>query len=170
MERWACKVAQGAPDVQGEQRVLHLADGANEWTALREPDPYPADKPATRFVCGVTSEFSTFTVGAPKPSSTAPGIVNRSLILRIEPSVRSVTLSAGDRVALAVDVYGRQKILDNSLADDVVFEWEGDGDFNGEGREVVYTAPDSPGTHTVTVSFANDSDCAAHRDGAKCEA
>ena len=36
---------------------------------------------------------------------------------RIEPSIRSVKLSAGDEVVLSVEVWGRQGLLDNGLAD-----------------------------------------------------
>ncbi len=92
-------------------------------------------------------------------------------ILRIEPSIRSIALSAGDKVRLSVDVYGRQGVLDNRLADDIEFEWRDGGDkFSGNGRSVTYTAPESPGSYTVTASFPNASGCVAHRDGAKREA
>ena len=41
-----------------------------------------------------------------------------------------VTVSPGDEVRLAVDIYGAQDILDNSLGDGIAFDW-GDGDAGG---------------------------------------
>ena len=96
--------------VDGEQRVLHLADGASEWTVLAEPDPYPETYPESQFVCGIATDFSTFVVAVLTPR------IGTALILRIEPSIKSATVSAGDRIRLSVDVYGRQNILDNRLA------------------------------------------------------
>ena len=152
--------------VDGEQRVLHLADGASEWTVLAEPDPYPDTYPESQFVCGIATEFSTFVVAVLTPR------IGTALILRIEPSIKSATVSAGDRIRLSVDVYGRQNILDNRLAADIEFEWRGNGNgsFSGDGREVIYAAPDSPGSYTVTVGFANAFDCEANREGSKCSA
>ena len=152
--------------VEGEQRVFHLTDGASEWTVLAEPDPYPGAYPDSHFVCGIATEFSTFVVGVLTPR------LGTAMILRIEPSIRSATVSARDRIRLSVDVYGRQNILDNRLADGIEFEWDAgaNGNFHGDGREVIYTAPDSPGRYTVMVSFANRSDCEAAREGSKCSA
>ena len=77
-------------------------------------------------------------------------------VLRIEPRIQAVTVAAGDRVALDVMVYGRQDILDNELANRVSFEWSdvgSGGEFDGSGRQVLYTAPKSPGKYTVSVSI-----------------
>ena len=86
-------------------------------------------------------------------------------ILRIEPSIRSVKLSAGDEVSLSVEVWGRQGLLDNGLADkapsdgrpEIVWSSSGDGTF-AEGRvraewrdgvandrEVTFVAPERAG-------------------------
>ncbi len=72
-------------------------------------------------------------------------------VSRIEPTIRSVTVSAGDEVTLSVDVYGLQNAKDNSLGSE--FEWSVDGTADadlGSTREIDYTAPSSPGTYTVT--------------------
>ena len=156
--------------VTGEQRVIHLGDGENaRWRTLDEPGTYPDAYPRARFICGVATEFSIFTVVIRTPPSV---LGTAGLILRIEPSIRSAMVSTGDRLRLSVEVYGRQNILDNGLADGVDFDWDddADGNFSGNGREVIYTAPDSPGSYTVTVSFANASDCEANREGSKCSA
>ena len=76
-------------------------------------------------------------------------------ISRIEGTIRSVTVSAGDTVMLSVDVYGLQNAKDNSITGN--FEWtlEGgsiEGDDNG--REITYVAPSSPGSFDVTASLS----------------
>ena len=103
---------------------------------------------------------------------------------RIEPSIRSVKLSAGDEVSLSVEVWGRQGLLDNGLADkapsdgrpEIVWSSSGDGTF-AEGRvraewrdgvandrEVTFVAPSNPGTVTVTASLADSAECLAQQE------
>ena len=105
-------------------------------------------------------------------------------ILRIEPSIRSVKLSAGDEVSFSVEVWGRQGLLDNGLADkapsdgrpEIVWSSNGDGTF-AEGRvrtdwrdgvandrEVKFVAPSNPGTVTVTASLLDSADCLAQQE------
>lgn len=78
-------------------------------------------------------------------------------ISRIEGTIRSVTVSAGDEVTLSVDVYGLQNVKDNGLKDAAHIEWSGDGvpsGDDGEGREITYTAPSSPGAYDVKASLS----------------
>ena len=78
----------------------------------------------------------------------------RARISRIEPTIRSVTVSGGDEVRLSVDVYGAQDLKDNSLGN-VGFIWEdggAGGSFLGNGREVTYTAPNQSGAYTISVA------------------
>ena len=91
-------------------------------------------------------------------------------VLRIEPTVRGITVSAGDQVRLEILVYGRQDLLDNELAGLVDFDWDDDsagGKFAGAGRDVSYTAPERPGTYTVSVEidrlqcFGDEDQCRA---------
>ncbi len=99
-------------------------------------------------------------------------------IYRIAPEITSVTLKAGEQVRLAVEVYGIQNILDNGLADNdngVSFSWSDarGGTFsestsfagrqNGhhDDRQVLYTAPNSPGTTTVTAKLGVGNGCYA---------
>ena len=94
-------------------------------------------------------------------------------ILRIEPTISAVTVSSGDEVRFAVDVYGAQNILDNSLGDGVTFDWsDGDagGDLDGDGREVTYTAPDRPGIFTITIAAPSESCRAPLTDEVRCTA
>ena len=112
-------------------------------------------------------------------------------ILRIEPTIRGVTLDAGQTVRLDVAVYGRQDIRDDSLADrqNISFDWTsespagqtdtGNGHFeeavsasdardrNGaaDDIEVLYTASDTPGNYVVTASLEPGVECLGKRDG-----
>ena len=106
-------------------------------------------------VCGMTDSFSRFVAAVADVVSGGAGAIER--ISRIEASISSVTLSAGDVVGLSFDIYGRQKILDNALGEGHAFVWD-DGGAGGSFRstkrpnEIIYTAPASPGTHVVTVT------------------
>ena len=103
---------------------------------------------------------------------------------RIEPSIRSVKMSAGDEVALSVEVWGRQGLLDNSLAEKApsdgrpVIEWtsSGAGTFSegrvrsewrdgiANDRQVTFVAPSEPGTVTVTASLVDSAECLAQQE------
>ena len=105
-------------------------------------------------------------------------------ILRIEPSIVSVRLSAGDEVVLSVEVWGRQDIPNNGLADKDLadgrpeFVWTSDGrgsfiegrvrsewsDGLANDRQVIYVAPESAGVHTVMVSLADSPQCLSVRE------
>lgn len=100
-------------------------------------------------------------------------------VLRIEPAIASVNLRPGDEVQLAVNVYGRQDLLDNGLADRAPsagrpeFAWTssdggrfdepdirtGWGNSIADDRRVIFTAPDSPGTFTVTAALIDVRAC-----------
>ena len=97
---------------------------------------------------------------------------DRPQISRAVPAVRSLTVSPGDRVRLWVDIYGLQDILDNGLADNTTFDWSvtpsggsfdevdpsADADTDADEREVVFTAPSSPGRYVVKASL-DSSEC-----------
>ncbi len=79
---------------------------------------------------------------------------NTSRILSIEPSIKKVVISPGELVRLEVDFYGRQKVLDNDLAEQALIIWSdgrSGGKFNGTGRRIHYTAPENPGDYTILV-------------------
>ncbi len=105
-------------------------------------------------------------------------------ISRIEPAISGVTVSRGDRVALAVEVWGRQGIRDNGLADkapadgrpEIVWSSSGSGSFeeavnrrewrdgSANDRKVTFVAPDEPGPYTVTASLVESTDCLAQQE------
>ena len=83
-------------------------------------------------------------------------ISEKILISRIEPTIRSISLGAGDKVRLATNFYGVQNIFDNSLADGITIQWSdagAGGSFDGTGNSILYTAPPEPGHYTVTASL-----------------
>ena len=131
--------------------VLKSDDGGATWTVLETKK----DLHLGPVVCAYVESFSLF-VAAVSDAVSIPRTTG-GRISRIEPSVRTVTLSPGDRVQLALKIYGRQNILDNELGDGLVFSWD-DGGAGGRigaanrSNEIIYTAPESPGTHTVTVT------------------
>ena len=135
-------------------------------TTTRGLDPSKVFNPS--FTAPATPGALTFRLQISDGEHTATDEVTVTVIrpfariLRIEPAISSATMSSGDSVRLGVDVYGRQDLLNNDLAEDVEFDWDdghGGGGFDGDGRSVVYTAPDSPGTYTVRVSVPHDGGC-----------
>ena len=97
-----------------------------------------------------------------RPVTTPPD--GTAKISRIQSTARSVVVSAGDPVRLSVDVYGLQNVEDAKLGNDVTFDWSvapsgGTLPAAAKGNStVLYTAPSSPGTYTVTAKL-NASDC-----------
>ena len=88
---------------------------------------------------------------------TIPKSVAR--VQRLEPSIRGVAINPGRTVRLEVDVFGRQDILDNSLADSVFILWDDGrvgGTFSGTGRQVEYTAPSTPGNYTIIARVSTE--------------
>ena len=147
--------------------LYHLGDASGAaWTSLDAPlsDDLP-EKFRTGYACGKTQEFSTFATGV--AILTTPTPISGQLISRIEPNVRTITLPAKDRVRLSVNIYGVQDILDNSLADDVTFEWTvepsggtlreavstADDDTSVDEHEVLFITPSQAGRYTVKASL-----------------
>lgn len=82
-----------------------------------------------------------------------------SKILRIEPSIRAVSIKPGRSVTLAIDLYGRQDVLDNSLAESVIILWDdanAGGIISGTGKEIKYTAPEQSGSYTLTARLGSE--------------
>ena len=105
------------------------------------------------FVTETSPETSTPTDDSQWDASG--GFVSRvARIKRIEPVVSSFTINSDDKVIVSVDVYGRQDILDNGLADRSpedrrpMFEWTSTG--GGKFKEICVkiewrnSGPDDP--------------------------
>ena len=92
----------------------------------------------------------------------------------IRPTIREISVRAGQQVRLEVDVISLQDTLKNDLADDadslMVFRWtespSGGGTFAtpSSDRRVVYTAPDLPGTYTILAEAQPDGICRDHHN------
>ncbi len=117
-------------------------------------------------------ELRVSSLGRPSTVTLTGGTTaDTPLLTRILPSIREVSMRAGETVRLEVDTYGIANRLDNTLVDggNLVFRW-GDGSSGGSfadpvnSRRVVYTAPSLPGRYTVTVQAQPDGICLSHHD------
>ena len=107
-------------------------------------------------------------VSAGTPSTSTVSITDNDTrggtVNKIEPYVKEVSLRGGDSVRLSIIPYGRQNIVDDALIDgkvDVTWSLEGgtgdfseadpglDADDEANDREIMFTAPTSPGTYVV---------------------
>ncbi len=119
-------------------------------------------------VCGLTDSFSRFVAAEVEVVSGVSSAGGYGLISRIEPTIRSVTVSQGDELRLSFDVYGRQDILDNGLADGHMFIWNDDGaggafEAADHPNTIIYTAPTAHGGYTLTAT-SPDGACMAGED------
>ena len=98
--------------------------------------------------------------GTPQPRASS-----LQKILRIEPAISNVVLGPGDPVKLSVNIYGRQNLLDDELANGRTITWDHgqNGTIAGSGAEVEYSAPQAPGSYTVTATV-DDADCFGDED------
>ncbi len=151
------------------KEIYHLGDNATEWNKLPPLDSslltgIYAVYGTGDYACGISDTLSTFVTSALHATPTpTPTPIAYPKILRIAPNASTITLSAEERVRLSVDAYGVQDIMDNSLADDVTFEWsvepsgggfreaerDADADTDIDDREVLFTTPSHPGRYTV---------------------
>ena len=107
-------------------------------------------------------------VSAGRPSTSTVSITDNDTrgvtVNKLEPYVKEVSLRGGDSVRLSIIPYGRQNIVDDALIDGKVgVTWSlegGTGDFSesdpgldadneANDREIMFTAPTSPGTYVV---------------------
>ena len=153
------------------------------WLGNRTPPADNRRESAPRTVAQTIFRTTSLPEGVTSFGGGGGGSVAR--IGRIEPSITRVTMSPGDEVALSVEVWGRQGLLDYGLADKApadgrpVFVWSssGDGTF-AEGRirsewrdgvandrQVSFVAPSEPGTMTVTASLVDSADCLSQQEG-----
>lgn len=136
----------------------------------------------------VPREFRASPINPPPTPTPAPIVWPK--VLRIEPSIRGVSLRPGEPAHIDVEVYGRQDIRDDSLGDspEVTFDWNawnlhqqsglGSGEFaeslhlgkdrerNGaaDDRRVLYTAPAEPGRYRVRAALEPGAECLGARE------
>ena len=92
---------------------------------------------------------------------------------KIVPSVREISVQAGQQILLSVEIYDVQDGINNDLADadnaKVAFQWSesdsGGGTFASPStaRRVNYTTPNLPGTYTVLAEAQPTGICASHQ-------
>ncbi len=136
-----------------------LKEEGSVWRYLEPVDPPSGYDPGDGriAVCGATVSFSQFVPAVVELVAGSSAAGGAARISRIEPSIRSATVSAGGEVRLSFDVYGRQDILDNDLADGHAFAWDdggAGGSFKSSDRSntIIYTAPAASGKHTLTTT------------------
>ena len=163
--------------------------GTPTWSSWIRVD-HEGDRGSTqrKYVTGLESgishdfELRMQTGAGPSPVAKSAGSARLRIaeVHSIRPTVREVSVRAGDTIALTVDIYDTQKVLDNSIpgkeGSKLVFLWEdmrtgggtGGGTFAAptDERRVSYTAPSSPGEYIVTAEAQPDGVCTSHHEGA----
>ena len=152
------------------------------WLGNRTPPADNRPESAPRTVAQTIFRTTALPEGVTFVGGGGGGSIAR--IGRIEPSIRSVKLSAGDVVVLSVEVWGRQGLPDNGLADkapadgrpEIAWSSSGAGTFEegrvrsewrdgvANDRQVMFVASDEPGTVTVTASLVDSADCLAQQE------
>ena len=165
--------------------------GTQTWSDWVRVD-HEGDRGSTqrKWVTGLESgishdfELRMQTGAGPSPIAKSAGSARLRIaeVHSIRPTVREVSVRAGDTIALTVDIYDGQRVLDNSIpskpGSKLVFRWEdklADGSTGSAGgtfaapaneRRVTYTAPSSPGRYIVTAEAQPDGVCTSHHEGA----
>ena len=165
--------------------------GTQTWSEWIRVD-HEGDRGSTqrKWVTGLESgishdfELRMQTGAGPSPVASSAGSARLRIaeVHSIRPTVREVSVRVGDTIALTVDIYDGQEVLDNSIpgkpGSKLVFRWEdklADGSTGSAGgtfatpnneRRVTYTAPSSPGRYIVTAEAQPDGVCTSHHEGA----
>ena len=165
--------------------------GTQAWSSWVRVD-HAGDRGSTqrKYVTGLESGIGhdfelrmvTGTVPSPAASSAGSSRLRIPEVHSIRPTVREVSIRAGDTIVLTVDLYNTQEVRDNSIPDKqgskLVFRWAdmradgGSGSAGGtfaaptDERRVTYTAPSSPGRYTITAEAQPDGVCTSHHEGA----
>ena len=176
--RYAKYVESDTPGTLYFEYTLQASDPApNRVSLVSSKLVYPSSSsikdPETETVADATPRQTRATADALTTTTNITYNTARARIKRIESTIKSVTVSGGDRVKLSVDIYGAQDIKSNGLADGIGFLWsDGDagGTITGNGREVTYSAPDQPGTYTISVATPFSACRAPATAEVRCEA
>ena len=178
--RWTNPNSVDADGYQYRRRATGTGTAAewSDWVSLRHEGDRDAQQQhfITDLESGVSYQFElkilTQAGESPVASASATSRLRLPELASILPEVREVTIKAGDDIRLGVNLYKLQGDLDNTVptggSNTVVFRWmevgPGGGSFAdpGNGRQVIYTAPSSPGTYTVTAEAQPDGVCDSH--------
>ena len=171
-----------AADQRNLESVLP-AIGVAWWPAavMTEPPPTPTPTPTATATPDATEDPDATATSTP----TRDERIELAIVSRIAPTVRTLSVTAGDRIRLEFSVWDVQDGRNDDLIQErnVPISWsddDGAGTFtefggsttNGNGaaddRVVIYTAPSLPGRYVVTAAFVQTwrcsgaaTDCAA---------
>ena len=169
-------------------RLRHRVLGAAEWgtwivinaddlNPVNDPPVFMSSiselEPATTYVVQIQALQEETMVPSHSATASATTAWSFSVINRIEPHVRHLTVHTGERVRLNVDVYSTQEDLANSRADTMTgefsigpiwYDWldggsPGEFDVPSDSRILYYTAQEEPGMHTITAEVGPPGIC-----------
>ena len=159
---------------QTDLESLLPAIGAGYWPAavMTEPPPTPTPTPTATATPDATADPDATATSTP----TRDERIELAIVSRIAPTVRTLSVTAGDRIRLEFSVWDIQDGRDDDLIQErnVPISWsddDGSGTFtefggsttNGNGaaddRVVIYTAPSLPGRYVVTAAFVQTWRC-----------
>ena len=176
-------LARASAADQANLESLLPAIGVGWWPAavMTEPPPTPTPTPTATATPDATADPDATATSTP----TRDERIQLAIVSRIAPTVRTLSVTAGDRIRLEFSVWDIQDGRDDDLIQErnVPISWsddDGSGTFtefggsttNGNGaaddRVVIYTAPSLPGRYVVTAAFVQTwrcsgaaTDCAA---------
>ena len=168
---------------QADLESLLPAIGAGYWPAAVMTEPPPTPTPTATATPEPDAPTAT-PEGTATSTPTRDERIQLAIVSRIAPTVRTLSVTAGDRIRLEFSVWDIQDGRDDDLLQErnVPISWSdnGSGTFtefggsiaNGNGepddRAVIYTAPSLPGRYVVTAAFVQTwrcdgsaTDCAA---------
>ena len=161
------------------------AIGVGYWPAAVMTTPPPTPTPTPTPTATPDPDAPTDPDATATSTPTRDERIELAIVSRIAPTVRTLSVTAGDRIRLEFSVWDIQDGRDDDLIQErnVPISWsddDGAGSFsefggsttNGNGeaddRVVIYTAPSLPGRYVVTAAFVQSwrcdgsaSDCAA---------
>ncbi len=161
------------------------AIGVGYWPAAVVTEPPPTPTPTPTPTATPDPDAPTDPDATATSTPTRDERIELAIVSRIAPTVRTLSVTAGDRIRLEFSVWDIQDGRDDDLIQErnVPISWsddDGAGTFtefggsttNGNGdpddRVVIYTAPSLPGRYVVTAAFVQSwrcdgsaTDCAA---------
>ena len=168
-------VNQGLSDL----RFVNLGDQVKDITPQEDFAAFRRHLPSLRRLIRLPGAQLLAATPTPTPTVTPTPTFHERLqlpiVTKVEPVVRSFTVSAGDEIRLSFAMYNIQDALDNDLFthDSLRIIWSdtaggtfsesrgigADRDGAVDDREVMWRAPNQPGRHTVTAKIEPEWAC-----------
>ena len=148
---------------QTSKQIVHYDESLKIWTNLPTETNV---RDGVGYACAETDSFSLFALLSELTDAEIAIERSTRLVSELRPNVGSeIVVGGSDRIKLSIDAYGVQDILDNGLLDGKLkLDWSVSGNILGDfeevldeiddddiadEREVLFTAPDSPGRYTI---------------------